>query len=130
MAKSVTLESILIPSGQFIFSIDTLPANSRGFLFVLGRDATWLLASEVLFSVTLDIALDGVNFQRWMACSVKAGAALNRNGSPATIWVLEGTWPGENDGFGGRRALIATNVRITLTVPRSFSVSSVNLRSV
>lgn len=128
MASSINLGITAIPAGTRVFAINGLPNNSSGFSLVVGRDATWLTPGT-LFSLLLEIALDGVEFQEWMRCSVAGGAALDKFGQPATRWSLAGTWPGQNDGSGGRQVLRATDVRVTLTVPQSFTVVSVNLQA-
>lgn len=129
MAASIALGATAIPAGTRVFAINGLPGNSSGFSLVIGRDASWLVAGT-LFSLLLEIAIDGVTFQEWMRCSVAGGAQLDKSGQPATRWSLAGTWPGQNDGSGGRQVLRATDVRITLTVPQAFTVASVSLQAV
>jgi hypothetical protein len=129
MAQSITLGPTPVPLGVTAFAIDSLPAGTDGFILVVGRNASWLVAGK-LFDLLLEIALDGVNFQTWMKCTMNGGAAFDIQGNAVTTWRLSGKWPGENDGAGGRRVLYATDVRITLTTAQAFSITSLNLTAV
>jgi hypothetical protein len=141
MAQSIALGGTAVPAGTRVFTIDTLPANTSGFSLVLGRDASWLGAGK-LFDLLLEFSQDGITFNKWLECGVNKGAALNKDGSTATTFRLSGTWPGaakrggqeptDAEGYNldanGQRirgAIAAASLRVTLTVPSTFTVASI-----
>jgi len=133
MAASLNLGSTPVPAGERVFTIDNLPVNSDGFELRVGIGPSWLAAVGTLFSLKLEIALDGVNFREWFTTTVPGGPFLTKEGVQLAEWSLRGTWPGVHDGSAnrmGRRILRGTDLRITLTVAQSFTASSVIFRTV
>ena len=127
MAQSVTLGATPIPAGVQSFTIDTLPNNTSGFSLVIDRNASWDSGSGTLFDLLLEFSADGATFREWSRTRVDRGAALNKDGSTATKFRLQGTWPGEADGNGNRVPLVAASLRVTLTVPTAFSIAGLSL---
>ena len=115
-----------MPAGTRVFTIDTLPANTAGFSFSLGRDASWQIGSGILFDLLLEFSSDGVTFNKWLEHTENVSAPpLRKDGSTATTFDMRGTWPGIADAQNNRVAVPAGSLRITLTVPNTFTVASV-----
>jgi hypothetical protein len=130
VAQSISLGSTSFPQGTQQFLIDTLPANSAGFELTLGVGPTWESAVGRLFDLKIDISIDGSIFQPWISVSIDGGIVRNKAGVQQSTWTLRGSWPGENDGSGGRRVLRGAILRVTLIVAQAFTATSVNIRTV
>jgi hypothetical protein len=112
------------------FIIDGLLPNTTGFVLTMGRDPAWDAMVGPIFRLTIDIALDGVTYQPWITSGVDGGPVNDRNGNPLTTYTLGGSWPGEVDTDGSRKALRAVNLRATLNVMQDFTATSVDLYTV
>lgn len=125
MAANLSLGQTLVPAGTRSFVIDNIPASSQGFSLRIGRHASWNIAGT-LFSILLEYSQDGTTFREWYRCDVPGGPApISKFGQPVTEWTLLGTWPGDSVG-GVRAKRPAASLRITLTVPNSFTIGSLN----
>lgn len=133
MPASINLGATAVPTGSRQFLIDGLPGNSQGFELTAGLNASWTGATGKLFDLTIEIALDGVNFVPWITGSVNGGPVLDKAGAAKSTWNMVGTWPGGHDGSAnpfGRKVLRAASLRATLTVAQVFSITSLTLRTV
>lgn len=130
MAQSIVLGSTSFSTGQRVFLIDGLPADSESFELVLGIGPNWRSKSGPLFTVFVEIATGGSGFQPWATFTAQGGNVLTPTGQQLDAFSIRATWPGENDGNGGRRKLRATDLRVTITVLQPFTAESVIFRTI
>lgn len=131
MAQQISLNSTPFSVGQRQFDVDNLPADSEGFELSLGIGASWRATNPgPLFTVTISIALDGVNFQPWLNFTAQGGDVRTPIGTQLNTFYARGLWPGENNGSGKRRKLRALALHADISVHQAFTAESVLLRSI
>jgi hypothetical protein len=129
MPQTFTRGATNIPAGTWLWEIDGLPNNSEGFTLTLTPGASWLAASGPLFAFDVEIALDGVTYRPWFHVERPGGPVRDRQGNDVPM-ILQATWPGENDGSGGRRKLRAARLRVVLTALQPFDCTAIDLRPI
>lgn len=130
MAQQISLGATSFPVGERQYTIDSLPANSEGFEMALGIGASWRSTSPgPLFTVVCEIALDGTTYVPWRTFTAQGGNVLTPTGAQLNTFYVASTWPGENDGSGGRRKLRGQSLRFSVTVHQAFTATSVDIRT-
>lgn len=114
MPRSIVVPERQYDQGQqYQVDINGIPSFKDGFKVTFTRVA-WPLGAVA--NIQIDFATDGVNFQHWIGATLAGVAAIDEQ----PVSGIQATWPGENDGSGGRRALAKSEVRATMSVVQTF----------
>lgn len=121
MARSVTIPSrAYTPGAPIQREIDSIPQGSAGYVITMTRGGAEPWTAGDCVRLQIDIAPDGVNFIPHRD-QIFGASLTNRDGSVRTSYTIQATWPGENDGQGGRRVVWSSNVRVTMTALQNFT---------
>jgi hypothetical protein len=121
MARTIDIPSQAYTPGEYgPFEINGLGGADNGFELTLTREA-WPVGLVV--TVRIEISEDGTTWKPWIVAPMAGGEILGRDGQPLLVARVSGTWPGENDGSGGRRKVRQQKVRMLATVAQALTTA-------
>jgi hypothetical protein len=116
MAQSRSIPSAVYPVGVREFELNQLPGSSEGAKFTFTRES-WPEGDVARIDVYM---MRNAVWQHVMGGNLTGGTIIGRDGNPLTVSTMSFTWPGENDGAGGRTKLRGSDVKVTANVLQSF----------
>lgn len=114
---AVNIPSATYPVGTQSWQLNNFQAGiNKGFDAVFTPSANW--PSGALFDVVIQLSFDGgTTFKDWISTQ------FTSDGTSPTPQEVSGMWPGVNDGSGGRKILYPTNIKASMTVHQSITMS-------